>query len=483
MTTITAVAVAALSVLKYGDRLKDRRRELVSRDPHFSRHPEAALQHRFEHQYRNGGPSKTMDYEKLILEIATMSTNELSTLGTLDMSASPPQHVPQQPDQSLRVRTPRLGATKGKGPRPHASLPPSQPASAGATALEPEPEPESPAIALLPPLPPPLYPPPQHGFPEFSNQTSLLPARTQANNATLLSLLLRRPKSVRVSDLTSQKWIRYPPVAPESIEVGTGMSNPQGVAAVAVCFVGQFVRPGVDKVRRHVRNTMAGAPQRTQFDAFFSMSTQHSELDTTDELRGSDLCQSASDNGFRYCEAQLIPYNGSTFIAETKDLGFLVDITYPVRIVYPFTHSAYYPSPPPHLFPCAQHRTASFFHTISRCAHRLARTMSYQNVMFTRLDVYQIMVFHNFKGAFPSQPNNRVIGTKRKDTVDDRVLIGPVKYMVHLSKLHAYFINLPPRTNRIFPESILNDFFEHYLPHFKLVRKHCNIFNPWINVS
>jgi len=197
-------------------------------------------------------------------------------------------------------------------------------------------------------------------------------------------------------------------------------------------------------VRRNVRSVMVGAPRGTQFDAFFSMSTQRSELNPTDMLNGGDLCQNMLDNGFRYCEAYLFPYNGEKYLAETKNKGFLVDNTYP-------------------------HRTASFFHTISRCADRIRRTF-YKNVMFTRLDIYQIMTFHNFRGAFPFQPSKQVIGMKRKATVDDRVMIGPVKYMVHLSGIYAYFIGLPSHTIRLWPEAVLHDFLESYPSHFQLPR-------------
>jgi len=151
------------------------------------------------------------------------------------------------------------------------------------------------------------------------------------NNTTLLPLS-RTPKPVHASDSVSPKFISYSTAATGSVVVNAANLNTSALE-VAVCFVGQFVRPGADKVRRHVRSVMAGAPPSAQFDAFFSMSTQRSELNPADELNGKDLCQNMLDNGFRYCEAQQWIYNGSNYIAETKQLGFLMDTVYPVRYI------------------------------------------------------------------------------------------------------------------------------------------------------
>jgi hypothetical protein len=120
---------------------------------------------------------------------------------------------------------------------------------------------------------------------------------------------------------------------------------------VAVCFAGQFLRHG--SIKKDIRQTFGGGgtttTTTTTFDAFVAMSTQQDEADASDVVSGAAVCENLKAvGGFRHCEASLVPYNGTTFLAltQTNDhfkLGFQLG-------------NGLYP-----------HRIASFFSTLQRC--------------------------------------------------------------------------------------------------------------------
>jgi hypothetical protein len=234
-------------------------------------------------------------------------------------------------------------------------------------------------------------------------------------------------------------------------------------AEIAICFVGQFLRHA--KMSRVVsdvfRTSATSTPGGVAFDAYFSMSTQHTELDRNDRVSGVELCGDLTQKRhFRSCQADLREYDGNYFVNATKHLGFKGKDLYP-------------------------HRTASFFSTISRCVERVkASSVQYDLLVVTRIDVIdgletfldgdhkavnqklpkavrlKLESESERKNFYTRRFEYDLIGWGSLECVDDRIMIGPPARMFPLEHLFTAFLkNRFTGKDDLVPEAELYRFF------------------------
>ena len=199
---------------------------------------------------------------------------------------------------------------------------------------------------------------------------------------------------------------------------------------------------------RRVDDVFGVTGSGANYDAFVAMSDQHSETNPSDSVSAPNLCKMLLARGFRSCEARLEPYRSATYIEATKQLGWRNRLN-----LYP-------------------HRTASYFHTISRCANLVATHASkaqYESVVMTRLDV--VDGIHALLGEkhlhwYACRHRSGVIGLKSatfylgsKGLIEDRLIVGRTRDMLQLSDLYRFYTTQPKNTEDLSPEIPLKHFF------------------------
>ena len=98
---------------------------------------------------------------------------------------------------------------------------------------------------------------------------------------------------------------------------GDSLNSKRDPGAIAVCFVGQFIRHKTmsSRIGDKLGNNIT-------YHAFVTSSTQHEELSPNDVVDGPALCSSLVGRGFDDCQLDLQPYDAGLFETKSGNVEF-----------------------------------------------------------------------------------------------------------------------------------------------------------------